>query len=168
MVTKACPFCKSHQYDPRAGWSNGAPEMADYTLVMKLYGYLSSIVTQKWLPSSHGSLFGGQSQHDARSDGSPRIADICLLWAEESREFGFRAKCRFEIRAQKGLVPQGAIHTVSSAGVSPKFETKDADITGATLLSVALIGPDAERREVVARALAETRRAAVAEFDPSP
>jgi MinD-like ATPase involved in chromosome partitioning or flagellar assembly/ActR/RegA family two-component response regulator len=91
-----------------------------------------------------------------------------LLWAEESREFGSRAKCRFEIRAQKGLVPQGAIHTVISAGVSTKFETKHADTTGAALLSVALIGPDAERRSVVAKALAETRRADVREFDSYP
>ena len=35
-------------------------------------------------------------------------------------------------------------------------------------LSVALIGPDAERRSAVARALAETRRAAVREFDSYP
>ncbi len=45
---------------------------------------------------------------------------------------------------------------------------KHADTTGAALLSVALIGPDAERRSVVARALAETRRADVREFDSYP
>ena len=57
---------------------------------------------------------------------------------------------------------------MSAAGVSPKFETKDADTTGAALLSVALIGPDAKRRSLVARALAETRRADVREFDSYP
>lgn len=57
---------------------------------------------------------------------------------------------------------------MSSVGVSPKFETKHADKTGAALLSVALIGPNAERRSVVARALAETRRADVREFDSYP
>ena len=57
---------------------------------------------------------------------------------------------------------------MSSAGVSTKLETKHANATGAALLSVALIGPDAERRSVVARALAETRRADVREFDSYP
>ena len=57
---------------------------------------------------------------------------------------------------------------MSTAGVSPRFETKHADTTGAALLSVALIGPNAERRSVVARALAETRRAEVREFDSFP
>ena len=57
---------------------------------------------------------------------------------------------------------------MSSAGVSQKFETKHAGTTGAALLSVALIGPNAERRSVVARALAETHRADVREFDSYP
>jgi len=57
---------------------------------------------------------------------------------------------------------------VSSAGVSQKFETKHAGTTGAALLSVALIGPNAERRSVVARALAETGRADIREFDSYP
>ena len=57
---------------------------------------------------------------------------------------------------------------MSTAGVSPKFETKHADTIGATPLSVALIGPDGERRSVMAKALAETRRADVREFDSYP
>ena len=57
---------------------------------------------------------------------------------------------------------------MSSAGVSPNFETKHDETVGATLLSVALIGPDEERRSVVAKALAETRRANVREFDSYP
>ena len=57
---------------------------------------------------------------------------------------------------------------MSSAGVSPNSEAKHADTTGASLLSVALIGPDAERRRVVAKALAETGRANVREFDSYP
>ena len=57
---------------------------------------------------------------------------------------------------------------MSSAGVSPNFETKHAEMIGATLLSVALIGPDAQRRSVMARALAETGRANVREFDSYP
>jgi MinD-like ATPase involved in chromosome partitioning or flagellar assembly/ActR/RegA family two-component response regulator len=57
---------------------------------------------------------------------------------------------------------------VSSAGVSPNFETKNAETIGAALLSVALIGPDEERRSVVAKALAETGRANVREFDSYP
>jgi Flp pilus assembly CpaE family ATPase len=69
---------------------------------------------------------------------------------------------------KEGLVPQGAFHTVSTAGVSPKFETKQADIIGTKLLSVALIGPNGERRSVMARALAQTRRANVREFDSYP
>jgi MinD-like ATPase involved in chromosome partitioning or flagellar assembly/ActR/RegA family two-component response regulator len=85
-----------------------------------------------------------------------------LIWR------GSRTTCRFEICAENRLVPQGAIQTVSSAGVSPNFETKHAEAIGATLLSVALIGPNEERRSVVARALAETRRANVREFDSYP
>ena len=57
---------------------------------------------------------------------------------------------------------------MSSAEVSPDFGTKHADTIEAETLSVALIGPDAERRSAVAKALAETRRAAVREFDSYP
>jgi Flp pilus assembly CpaE family ATPase len=57
---------------------------------------------------------------------------------------------------------------VSSAEVSPDFGTKHADAIEADTLSVALIGPDAGRRSAVAKALADTRRAAVREFDSYP
>ena len=57
---------------------------------------------------------------------------------------------------------------MSSAEVSPDFGTKHADTIEAKTLSVALVGPDAERRSAVAKALAETRRAAVREFDSYP
>ena len=58
--------------------------------------------------------------------------------------------------------------TVSSAEVSPDFGTKHTDAVEAGTLSVALIGPDAGRRSAVARALAETRRADVRQFDSYP
>ncbi len=45
---------------------------------------------------------------------------------------------------------------------------KNAGTIQPETLSVALIGPDAERRSAMARALAETRRAAVREFDSYP
>jgi Flp pilus assembly CpaE family ATPase len=45
---------------------------------------------------------------------------------------------------------------------------KHSDETGAELLSVALIGPNQERRTVVAKALDETRRTIVREFDSYP
>jgi MinD-like ATPase involved in chromosome partitioning or flagellar assembly len=57
---------------------------------------------------------------------------------------------------------------MSTAEVSPDFGTKHADTIEAETLSVALIGPDEERRSAVAKALAETRRAAVREFDSYP
>jgi len=57
---------------------------------------------------------------------------------------------------------------VSSAEVSPYFATKHADTIEAETLSVALIGPDAERRSAMGKALAETRRAVVREFDSYP
>ena len=57
---------------------------------------------------------------------------------------------------------------MGSADVSPDFGTRHADAIEAETLSVALIGPDEERRLAVAKALAETRRAAVREFDSYP
>jgi Flp pilus assembly CpaE family ATPase len=57
---------------------------------------------------------------------------------------------------------------VSSADVSPKFGTKHADAIGAETLSVALIGPNEEKRSAVAKSLAETRRANVREFTSYP
>jgi hypothetical protein len=65
-------------------------------------------------------------------------------------------------------VPQGALNIVSSPDVSPNLPAKHADSTETEPLSVALIGPDAERRSAVARSLAETRRARVREFDSYP
>ncbi len=52
--------------------------------------------------------------------------------------------------------------------MSPNFGTKHADTIGAELLSVALIGPEEERRSAVAKALDETRRVVVREFDSYP
>lgn len=57
---------------------------------------------------------------------------------------------------------------MSPASVSPNFGAKHADAVGTETLSVALIGPDKERRSAVAAALAETRRANVREFDSYP
>ncbi len=57
---------------------------------------------------------------------------------------------------------------MSTAEVSPDFATKHADTIEAETLSVALIGPDAERRSAMGKALVETRRAVVREFDSYP
>jgi Flp pilus assembly CpaE family ATPase len=57
---------------------------------------------------------------------------------------------------------------VSSADISRDFDTKRADTFGADTLSVALIGPNEERRSVMRKALAATRRAKVREFDSYP
>jgi Flp pilus assembly CpaE family ATPase len=63
---------------------------------------------------------------------------------------------------------QRATKTVRSAEVSTNFDTKRKDASEAELLSIALIGPDHEKRSAVARALAETQRADVREFDSYP
>ncbi len=57
---------------------------------------------------------------------------------------------------------------MNSAYVSQNFGAKHADTNGAELLSVALIGPDEERRSAVAKALDDTRRVVVREFDSYP
>jgi hypothetical protein len=57
---------------------------------------------------------------------------------------------------------------MSLADLSPNFGTKPADNIGAEPLSVALIGPDEARRSAVAKAVSETRRAKVREFDSYP
>jgi septum formation inhibitor-activating ATPase MinD len=57
---------------------------------------------------------------------------------------------------------------VNSAEVSPNFGAKYADIVEAEFLSAAVIGPDEERRSAVAKALDETRRVNVREFDSYP
>ncbi len=66
------------------------------------------------------------------------------------------------------MVTQGALTTVSSADVAADFGARLADTRKGEITSVALIGPDKERRSAVARALAETRKAAVREFDSYP
>jgi MinD-like ATPase involved in chromosome partitioning or flagellar assembly/CheY-like chemotaxis protein len=63
---------------------------------------------------------------------------------------------------------QRATKIVRSAEVSTNFDTKRKDAPEAELLSIALIGPDEGKRSAVARALAETRRADVREFDSYP
>ena len=67
-----------------------------------------------------------------------------------------------------GTPTEKAPSTASSADVSPSFGTKRAGAIAAGHLSVALIGPDEERRSAVAKALAETRQAVVREFDDYP
>ena len=66
------------------------------------------------------------------------------------------------------MVPRGATFTVSSADVSPKLGNKQAGTIGSEFLSVALIGPDEGRRLAVAKALDETRRVVIREFDSYP
>jgi Flp pilus assembly CpaE family ATPase len=60
------------------------------------------------------------------------------------------------------------VNTVSSADVSPNYGLKHAGGNGTKPLSVALIGPNEERRSAVAAALGGTRRAIVREFDSYP
>jgi Flp pilus assembly CpaE family ATPase len=55
-----------------------------------------------------------------------------------------------------------------SSGLTSNLDTNYADSIGAELLSIALIGPDAERRKAVAGALAECRGAVVREFSAYP
>jgi Flp pilus assembly CpaE family ATPase len=55
-----------------------------------------------------------------------------------------------------------------SSGLSSNLDTKYPDSAGAELLSIALIGPDEERRRAVASALAECRAAKVREFSAYP
>ncbi len=66
------------------------------------------------------------------------------------------------------MVPRGATFTVSSEDVSPKLGSKQAGAIGAEFLSVALIGPDEGRRLAMAKALDETRRVVIREFDSYP
>jgi Flp pilus assembly CpaE family ATPase len=55
-----------------------------------------------------------------------------------------------------------------SSGLSSNIDTKNSDSVGAELLSIALIGPDENRRRAVATALAECRAAKVREFSSYP
>ena len=66
------------------------------------------------------------------------------------------------------MVPQGTMKTMHSADVFPNFDTNLADAMGTESLSVALVGPDVTKRTALAKALAETRRASVREFDSYP
>ncbi len=66
------------------------------------------------------------------------------------------------------MVPRGATFTVSSEDASPKLGNKQAGTIGSEFLSVALIGPDEGRRLAVAKALDETRRVVIREFDSYP
>jgi Flp pilus assembly CpaE family ATPase len=60
------------------------------------------------------------------------------------------------------------VNTVSSADVSPNYGLKHAGGNGAKPLTVALIGPNEERRSAVAAALGGTPQAIVREFDSYP
>lgn len=74
--------------------------------------------------------------------------------------FGFEQKW--------GSVPQGAVRAVNVTDVSPKSAARPSAAMSAEQLSVALIGPDEGRRLAVAKALDETRRAVIREFDCYP
>jgi Flp pilus assembly CpaE family ATPase len=74
----------------------------------------------------------------------------------------------FGLEEKRGMVPRGATFTVSSGDVSPKLGSKQAGAIGAEFLSVALIGPDEGRRLAMAKALDETRRVVIREFDSYP
>jgi Flp pilus assembly CpaE family ATPase len=63
---------------------------------------------------------------------------------------------------------QKAPTTVTSAVVSRGFDSKHPEIIAPTPLSVALIGPEEHSRTVVAKALADTRRAVIREFNSYP
>jgi Flp pilus assembly CpaE family ATPase len=82
--------------------------------------------------------------------------------AENSRSIP--VDLRFERRSQ----PQGVVNIVSSAEVSQKNGLSHAGGNGTKPLTVALIGPDEERRSAMATALGETRHAVVREFDSYP
>jgi Flp pilus assembly CpaE family ATPase len=57
---------------------------------------------------------------------------------------------------------------VSSADISPEFDTKHTDSVRVARLTIALIGPDGTRRSAMRKGLAATRRADVREFDSYP
>jgi len=72
-----------------------------------------------------------------------------------------------EDETEKGSSPERGGDAVSS-GLSSNLDTKYPDSVGAELLSIALIGPDENRRRAVAAALAECRAAKVREFSSYP
>jgi pilus assembly protein CpaE len=63
---------------------------------------------------------------------------------------------------------QKAPHTVGSTVAPRGFDWKQADAVAPTPLSVALIGPDERSRTLVAKALADTRRVVIREFNSYP
>ncbi len=63
---------------------------------------------------------------------------------------------------------QKAPHTVGPTVASRGFDWKQADAVAPAPLSVALIGPDERSRTLVAKALADTRRAVIREFSSYP
>ncbi len=63
---------------------------------------------------------------------------------------------------------QKAPQTVGSTVAPRGFDWKQADAVALTPLSVALIGPDERSRTLVAKALADTRRAVIREFNSYP
>ena len=63
---------------------------------------------------------------------------------------------------------QKAPHTVGSTAASRGFDWKQAEAAAPAPLSVALIGPDEQTRTLVAKALADTRRAVIREFNSYP
>ncbi len=63
---------------------------------------------------------------------------------------------------------QKAPHTVGPTVASRGFDWKQADPVATTPLSIALIGPDERSRTLVAKALADTRRAVIREFNSYP
>ena len=66
------------------------------------------------------------------------------------------------------MATQGAVETVNSADTSTDFGAAHSGAVEAGVYRVALIGPDEERRSTVARALGESRRTRVREFDSYP
>ncbi len=63
---------------------------------------------------------------------------------------------------------QKASHTVGPTVAPRGFDWKQADAVAPAPLSVALIGPDEQTRTVVAKGLADTRRAVIREFNSYP
>jgi len=66
------------------------------------------------------------------------------------------------------MTPSGAAETVKSADTATDFDARNGGTFEAGVFKVALIGPDEERRTTVAKALAESHRTRVREFDSYP
>ncbi|HVN93617.1 MAG TPA: AAA family ATPase [Terracidiphilus sp.] len=61
-----------------------------------------------------------------------------------------------------------ALHNVASAAAARGFDWNHANTAAVTPLSVALVGPDERTRNIVAKGLADTRRAVIREFNSYP